>query len=510
MRKRIDAKRIIHRVNKEAKLNAPVLPIAPSLPSPKVVPEPEPKGRKHTLDVETTEMNAKRYKNKSSSIFTQNPVRTLIAPVSSNVEKKETSVFTDDTFAGLGINQILCSHLAGKLNVEIPTPIQQAAIPVLLGEIEKDVIIQAQTGSGKTYAFILPIINRILESAARNPKEFDFFSRTTGALAIILTPTRELAAQISLVLESLLSYFDSSKKEGSIERYRHWIVSGIVTGGESRKSEKARLRKGVNVLVCTPGRLLDHLRTTDSFTVGNLRWLVLDEADNLLNLGFEETLREILAIIDLRCREATRTGVRVSVKGWPKDRQIVLCSATIEKGVQELAKQTLVDPIFINADSSLNINADSNEKGKVLASQPTSDISVPQQMKQMYLVSPAKLRLVSLVGLLRKITDQMIGAKVLVFISTGDSVDWHYDAISRIGESENILDPKPSSEIGEDGTKAKPLVKVIGSKSTLLSNATIFKLHGTMTQSDRQATYAAFSAPQTSVNSVLFCTIELI
>ena len=104
---------------------------------------------------------------------------------------------------------------------------------------------------------------------------------------IIVTPTRELATQILEVATALLKTYP-------------WLVTGAVMGGESKQKEKSRLRKGVTVLVATPGRLLDHLNNTQSFKVENVSWLILDEADRLLDLGFDVAIKEIISILDKR------------------------------------------------------------------------------------------------------------------------------------------------------------------------------------------------------------------
>jgi ATP-dependent RNA helicase DDX31/DBP7 len=113
--------------------------------------------------------------------------------------------------------------------------------------------------TGKTLTYLLPLIQDL---QSWNPK----VDRASGTWAIILAPTRELSVQIFDVLNQLTKRFA-------------WLVPSMITGGEKRKSEKARLRKGVTIIVATPGRLLDHLQTTESFECYNLRWLIHDEAD---------------------------------------------------------------------------------------------------------------------------------------------------------------------------------------------------------------------------------------
>lgn len=136
---------------------------------------------------------------------------------------------------------------------------------------------------------------------------------------MILAPTRELSKQISTVLDGLLTCC-------------HWIVGGIVIGGEKKKSEKARLRKGLNILVATPGRLADHLDNTEVLDVSNVRWLVLDEGDRLVELGFEKDIQKIVSVLNLRSKKAHEKPV----PGLPGRRTTVLCSATIKADVDQL------------------------------------------------------------------------------------------------------------------------------------------------------------------------------
>lgn len=136
---------------------------------------------------------------------------------------------------------------------------------------------KSETGSGKTLAYLLPVLADLL--SLQPP-----VNRAQGTYAIILAPTRELCSQIADVVDRLTKCCVS-------------IVGGCITGGARRKSEKARLRKGVNILVGSPGRMLDHLKATESFNLNNLRWMVLDEADRLLDMGFENTIMDICSIL---------------------------------------------------------------------------------------------------------------------------------------------------------------------------------------------------------------------
>lgn len=135
--------------------------------------------------------------------------------------------------------------------------VQQHALPSLL--VRRDTMIKSPTGSGKTLAYALPLVHDLQQVS---PK----IKRIDGPYALVLLPTRELAIQSYEVFQKLLKTYI-------------WIVPGLLMGGEKMKAEKARLRKGINVLIATPGRLLDHLSHTRCLSVDHIRWLVLDEAD---------------------------------------------------------------------------------------------------------------------------------------------------------------------------------------------------------------------------------------
>jgi ATP-dependent RNA helicase DDX31/DBP7 len=132
------------------------------------------------------------------------------------------------------------------MNLKKLTVVQQKTLaPVLAG---KDVLVSSETGSGKTLAYLIPIVNRLVEMSRQSA-----IQRDMGTLALVLAPTRELCIQIHEVTKKLIQPFAS------------FLVSGLLIGGEKTKSEKARLRKGVNILIATPGRLAYHLQNTESF-----------------------------------------------------------------------------------------------------------------------------------------------------------------------------------------------------------------------------------------------------
>lgn len=201
-------------------------------------------------------------------------------------------------FTELSLHERLLKAL-DKLAFSEPTPVQSKAIPAAM--TKKDLLVSAETGSGKTAAFLLPMLHHFLENAAPN----------SGARALILAPTRELVRQIYKHFTEL-SAFTHVKAT--------WII-----GGETFKFQKAMLRKNPEIIIATPGRILEHLQK-ESLDLNDLEYLVLDEADRMLDMGLSE---EVLSIVD-RCNKA---------------RQTMLFSATLSrKGIREVADRVLTEP----------------------------------------------------------------------------------------------------------------------------------------------------------------------
>ncbi len=206
------------------------------------------------------------------------------------------------TFHTLGLTHHLLQAVADQGYLE-PTPIQHQAIPAILQG--QDILASAQTGTGKTASFTLPLLQRLSAVPARRGKHYP--------RALILTPTRELAAQVN---ESVTGYGKHLP-----------LKSAAVYGGVSIVPQIQKLRRGVDVLVATPGRLLDHLgqKTLD---LSQVEMLVLDECDRMLDMGFIHDIRKILA-------------------GLPESRQTLLFSATLSPAIQKLANTLLREPIVI-------------------------------------------------------------------------------------------------------------------------------------------------------------------
>ncbi len=210
----------------------------------------------------------------------------------------------------------LCPELLRSLKEKgytSPTPIQEKAIPLVLSG--HDLMGSAQTGTGKTAAFLLPLLHKLHNNAPRQLR------------ALILTPTRELAAQVAEEAHILTKHIP--------------LKSTVIFGGVNIKPQMARLRRGVDVLVSTPGRLLDHAnqKTVD---LSKIDILVLDEADRMLDMGFIHDIRKIIKLI-------------------PKKRQTLLFSATFPKQILELCNTLLTDPVTVKT-ARTNQTADQVEQ----------------------------------------------------------------------------------------------------------------------------------------------------
>lgn len=205
-------------------------------------------------------------------------------------------------FADLGVAPETCARLA-QLEIVAPTPVQAACIPLLLQG--KDLLAQAQTGTGKTAAYGLPLLDRI----DRN---------NFSIQAIVLLPTRELALQVA---KALASFVDDQMASRIVAIY----------GGDSFSKQLSALRRGAQVIVATPGRLIDHM-DRGSISLQTVRVAVLDEADEMLNMGFLDDVARILS-------------------GVPKSRQTALLSATLPTEVVRLAEAHLREPARVRIDA---------------------------------------------------------------------------------------------------------------------------------------------------------------
>ncbi|KAL3529296.1 hypothetical protein ACH5RR_008618 [Cinchona calisaya] len=276
-----------------------------------------------------------------------------------------TGIMSSEAFSSLPISENTMKAIK-EMNFEYMTQIQARAIPPLLeGE---DVLGAARTGSGKTLAFLIPAAELLCHIQ---------FTPRNGTGVVVICPTRELAIQTHAVAKDLLKH--------------HSQTLGLVIGGAARRGEAERIVKGVNLLVATPGRLLDHLQNTKGFIFKNLKCLMIDEADRILEANFEEEMKQIIKIL-------------------PKTRQTALFSATQTKKVEDLARLSFQKtPVYIDVDDG---------RKRV----------TNEGLQQGYCVIDSAKRFILLYSFLKK----NLTKKVMVFFSSCNSVKFHSELLKYI------------------------------------------------------------------------------
>lgn len=244
------------------------------------------------------------------------------------------------------------------------TEVQQQAIP--LGLKNCDILGAAKTGSGKTLAFLIPVLEKLYRAQWT---EFD------GLGALIISPTRELAVQI----------FEVLRKIGR----KHVFSAGLVIGGKNLREEAERLSR-MNILVCTPGRMLQHLDQTAGFDANSLQILVLDEADRIMDMGFQ-------------------SAVDALVEHLPKTRQTLMFSATQSKKVSDLARLSLKDPEYVSVHEA-------------------ATSATPTNLQQHYITTPLPEKLDTLYGFIKS----NLKSKIIVFLSSGKQVRFVYESFRHL------------------------------------------------------------------------------
>eukprot|EP01041_Mallomonas_annulata_P014242 gene14242-30307_t len=260
------------------------------------------------------------------------------------VEEANEEIDEPKTFAELGVVKPLCDAISG-LGWTVPTDIQRDSLPEALNG--RDIIGLAETGSGKTGAFAIPILQALLQSPQR-------------LFAVVLAPTRELAFQINEVFEALGASISLS--------------CVCIVGGIDMMTQSIALAKKPHIIVATPGRLVDHLQNTKGFSLRTLKYLVMDEADRMLSMDFEEEINKILAVI-------------------PRERNTFLFSATMTTKVAKLQKAALSDPVKVEVSNRFQ---------------------TPKKLVQEYLFIPAKWKDCYLAYLL----DEFKGQTIIIFVAT--------------------------------------------------------------------------------------------
>ncbi|KAH7354986.1 P-loop containing nucleoside triphosphate hydrolase protein [Rhexocercosporidium sp. MPI-PUGE-AT-0058] len=303
----------------------------------------------------------KKPKNVSRSLKRKRDIddhETLQKAIEALDPKAEVKAFSD-----LPLSQLTASGLEAS-HFKTLTDIQSKAVPLALKG--KDILGAAKTGSGKTLAFLLPVLENLYRQK---------WTELDGLGALIISPTRELATQIFQVL----------RKIGR----NHSFSAGLIIGGRSLQEERERLGR-MNILVCTPGRMLQHMDQTADFDVSNLQMLVLDEADRIMDMGFQASVDAI-------------------VEHLPKQRQTMLFSATQTKKVSDLARLSLRDPEYV-------------------AVHEAASSATPTTLQQYVVITPLADKLNTLFSFIRN----NLKAKIIVFLSSGKQVRFVYESFRHL------------------------------------------------------------------------------
>ncbi|KAF8778979.1 hypothetical protein HU200_003084 [Digitaria exilis] len=283
-----------------------------------------------------------------------------------------SGILSNKLFSELPISDLTANAIK-EMGYTHLTQIQARSIPHLLEG--KDVMGAAKTGSGKTLAFLIPAIELLYHLC---------FSPRNGTGVIVVCPTRELAIQTHNVAKELMKY--------------HSQTLGYTIGGNNRRSEADQLAKGVNLLVCTPGRLLDHLEHSKNFIYKRLKCLIIDEADRILEQNFEDDMRKIFKFLS-------------------QNRQTVLFSATQTPEVEKFAKL------------SFEKNEESKEKPVYVGVDDDNSRATVEGLQQGYCVISSEKRFLVLYAFLKKKQNK----KIMVFFSSCNSVKFHSELLNFIG-----------------------------------------------------------------------------
>ncbi|KAF5273483.1 hypothetical protein FQA39_LY07500 [Lamprigera yunnana] len=379
-------------------------------------------------------------------------------------------LFTESgkNFSDLNIHRHLISNLE-KNDFKTLTTVQEKVIPIVISG--KDVLVRSQTGSGKTLAYALPILNALVQLTPR-------IQRKDGLQALVIVPTRELALQTHELINKINTF--------------QWIVVTHLCGGENRKSEKDRLRKGVHVLIGTPGRLLDHVFHTSALKLDKVRCLVLDEADQLLDMGFRP---DILSLVEELNKAKSNTNSFpehnvqesevLSLNDNSDLRQTILLSASLTKGVTELADFVLKNHAFVDA-----LGEDLSESAS-----DCDRLVIPDTIRQSYILTTVKNKLIMLSAIVVAKSKQ--NSKIFIFMASTQMVEYHYDLfnqgllrmpVNRGQHNKGLVlnDVESDSDCDED-----------------VLDTQLFKLHGNMDQKTRKKVFMEFRAAK---SGILLCT----
>ena len=445
------------------------------------------------MEIEEEKPKIKNIKNNIINNNNKNN-KTKSSENNNSFQKKSNSsqtIFSIKSFEDLKINPYLKKAI-NKNNYNIMTKIQKKAIPILLEH--KNVIVKSETGSGKTLAYIIPLYQNLIEI-----NEFEKINRKNGVYSIIFSPTHELCLQIEKTFDKLKSCCIN-------------VVYGSLMGGQKIETEKKKLRKGLNVIITTPGRLLYHLQNTENINFTTLKMIIIDEADLMLDMGFEKDIKECFKLI-IQKSENNYLNSEEEIVLNPdlfKKFKIFLISATIDNRIRKMSNYFMKGFKAIgfekedekdkeineqnNIDKENNIN---NQDEKTHINNVSSNYYLSalkqQNITQYYSYINDEYRLIHLLAFLYNNLFQ----KAIIFVSTCDLCEYLSKIITDIEIDINYK--SDFAPIQKEGKKSKSKISQNESKLIHLFTQKTYKLHGKMKHDERKIVFNEFNEDSTGI-----------
>ena len=438
------------------------------------------KEKNNNMIIEEEEDNKNNINEEKDKIDKTNKKESKIQESNKSNIPQSKSVFSIKTFEDLQIDQYLKKALI-KNNYSTMTKIQKKSIPILLQH--KNVIIKSETGSGKTLAYVIPLYEHLIKI---NKEES--INRKSGIYTIIFAPTHELCLQIEETFNKLKSCCIN-------------IVFGTLMGGQKIDREKQKLRKGCNILICTPGRLLYHLKNTEKLNFDNLKVIIFDEADLLLNMGFEKDIKNCFIEIFKKNFENENVEIDLNPEVFKKYK-IYLISATIDNKIRRFTNYLMKGFKTVGFEqekknnenkeenNNENNNDDNNEEIKKNPNENLENISPSNTLQQYFSYVNDEFRLITLIAFLYNNT----GKKIMIFMSTCDGVNFLSNLLNQIEIDINFrIEPKELNR-----KQNNKLLKEKPNKRKIIKS-NLYKLHGKMKHDERKEIFTKYNLDNSGI-----------
>ena len=407
-----------------------------------------------------------------------------------NNKTSSQTIFSIKTFDELKINPYLKKAL-NKNNYNTMTKIQKKAIPILLEH--KNVIVKSETGSGKTLAYMIPLYQNLIEI-----NEAEKINRKNGVYSIIFSPTHELCLQIEKTFDKLKSCCIN-------------VVYGSLMGGQKIETEKKKLRKGLNIIITTPGRLLYHLQNTEKINFTTLKMIIIDEADLMLDMGFEKDIKECFKLMILKSENIDNNEEIMLKPDLFKKFKIFLISATIDNRIRKMSNYFMKGFKAIgfekedekdkeikndNKDKDIDKNNEENnneekDNNKNISSTYYLSSLKQQNITQYFSYINDEFRLIHLIAFLYNNLFQ----KTIIFVSTCDLCEYLSKIITELEidinyKSDIEVNPKDKQKSSKDDSRPKNIN---------LFTQKAYKLHGKMKHDERKIVFNEFNEDNSGI-----------